>query len=179
MYQLSDQQIDFILDDIQIHGIRIGSLQQNLLDHICILIEQNLEENGDFEKYYSSAIRTFYKEDLREIEEETVFLLEHRGPHVLLSRSQFFLALFTVVLGPFIAFGLLAWLVKSREAGGPGIPVEAWSVMLVYSLFPLLILLVLLLTPDRFDPLIPKRSKVLLGIRPFIKIIHADSAYAG
>ena len=71
MYTLSDQQVDFILDDIRQHGIQIEDLQQNLLDHICILVEQNLEENGDFEQYYSSVISSFYRQEMREIEEET------------------------------------------------------------------------------------------------------------
>ncbi|HZE86382.1 MAG TPA: hypothetical protein VE035_18810, partial [Puia sp.] len=124
MYQLSDQQIDFILDDIHAHGIRIGDLQQNLLDHICILIEENLEENGDFRQCYSKVIRTFYKQELREIEEETIFLMEHRGPHILLSRGLFFLILFTIFIGPFVGYDLLVWLLRHREHGGWGIPVE-------------------------------------------------------
>jgi hypothetical protein len=176
MYRLSDQQTDFILDDIRAHGIKTESLQQNLLDHICIIIEQGLEENGNFEQFYPAVMRTFYKQELRELEEEAFFLLEHKGPHILLSRNQFFLILFTLFIGPFVAYALF-----SGPAGGSGIsgiPVEVWRGTLVLSLFPLLVLLVILLTPERFDPLIPRRSVVLLGIRPFIRIIPPDAVYA-
>jgi len=48
-----------------------------------------------------------------------------------------------------------------------------WGDTLVYALGPFLILLVLFLTPDGLDPLLPKRSRVLLGARSFIKIIRA------
>jgi len=71
MYTISEDNIEFILKDLHQRGIETESLQLNLLDHICILIEENLEENGDFESYYYSAIKTFYKNELYEIEEAT------------------------------------------------------------------------------------------------------------
>lgn len=75
MYCINDKQIDYILSDISARGVGMESLQQNLLDHICCIIEQNLEENGDFESFYQETVRTFYKAELWEIEEETLSLL--------------------------------------------------------------------------------------------------------
>ncbi|MES2131563.1 MAG: hypothetical protein V4506_04380 [Bacteroidota bacterium] len=75
MYRISDQQIDFILNDISARGVEMESLQQNLLDHICCIIEHDLEENGDFESFYQKTVKTFYKDALWEIEEETLQLL--------------------------------------------------------------------------------------------------------
>jgi hypothetical protein len=75
MYCLSDQQIDYILNDIGARGVEMESLQHNLLDHVCCIIEQNLEANGDFESFYQKSIKTFYKDELWEIEEETLQLL--------------------------------------------------------------------------------------------------------
>ena len=83
MYQLSDQQIDYILNDIGARGVEMESLQQNLLDHICCIIEQNLEENGDFESFYQTTIKTFYKDELWEIEEETLQLLTHKNYYTM------------------------------------------------------------------------------------------------
>lgn len=82
-YQLSEQQIVFILDDIRARGIETESLQQNLLDHICCIVEQGLEENGDFEAFYQSVIPRFYKQDLREIEEETALLLTFKNYYAM------------------------------------------------------------------------------------------------
>jgi hypothetical protein len=75
MYRISDQQIDYILNDISARGVEMESLQQNLLDHVCCVIENNLEEKGDFESFYQKTIKTFYKDALWEIEEETLQLL--------------------------------------------------------------------------------------------------------
>lgn len=169
MYCLNEQQIDFILGDINARGIRLESLQYDLLDHICVIIEQQLEKEEDFEQCYEATITTFYRQELREIEDETFFLLECRN-RVSLSRNQFFFLLFTVFIGPFVSYDL-AWLVTSGPTAGWKIPLEIWAPTVVYSQWPLLILLVLLLTPERLDPLIPRRSKILLGIRPFIKVV--------
>jgi len=175
MYTLSDQQVDFILDDIRRHGIEIEDLQQNLLDHICILVEQNLEENGDFEQYYSSVISSFYRQEMREIEEETLFLLTHKTPYIVLNRIQFFGLLFTVVMGPFIGYALHAMTGSNTiTLGLDGVAIEEWKATIVFSLHPLLILLVLFFTPERLDPLIPRGARVLLGVRPFIRILPTD-----
>lgn len=170
MYSLNDQQLDFILGDINARGVRLESLQNDLLDHICVIIEQRLEKDEDFKQCYKATIRAFYRKELREIEDETLFLLARRN-RLTLSRSQFFALLFTIFIGPFVSYDV-AWLVNSGPTAGWNIPMNIWAPTVVYSLFPLLILLVLLLTPERLDPLIPKKSKVLLGIRPFIKIVR-------
>jgi hypothetical protein len=150
---------------------------------------------------------------------------------VILTRNQFFLLLFMLVVVPFLANKII-WLANSRQTNGrmwytghgnlgsalgistyaviryrvdkdslyfnnnvnldirPGtiVPVRykksnpsdavvddfvsIWVETLVYALFPILILLVLFLMPERFDPIIPKKSKVVLGKKPFIQIVH-------
>lgn len=75
MYQLKDKHIDFILNDISARGVTIEDLQYNLLDHICCIIERNLEENGDFENFYKRTVQSFFKNELKEIEEETISLI--------------------------------------------------------------------------------------------------------
>src|SRR6185369_15423946 len=83
MYCLSDEQIDYILNDIRRNGVEMEDLQQNLLDHICCIIEQNLEANGNFEHIYSATIKTFYKKEMRKIEEETKFLLKFKNYYTM------------------------------------------------------------------------------------------------
>ena len=83
MYCLSEKQIDYILNDISARGVEMESLQLNLHDHICCIIEQNLEENGDFESFYQKTIKTFYKDELWEIEEETLLLLTYKNYYAM------------------------------------------------------------------------------------------------
>jgi hypothetical protein len=79
MYHLSNNQVDFILDDIKKRGIQIDSLQQNLLDHICCMLENEMKPDDDFEKIYSITIQKFYKNELIEIEQETNYLLTFKN----------------------------------------------------------------------------------------------------
>lgn len=83
MYCINDAQIDFILKDISARGIERVELQQDLLDHICCIIEHNLGEDGDFESFYNVIIKDFYKNSLKEIEEETINLLIHKNYYVM------------------------------------------------------------------------------------------------
>lgn len=83
MYCINDKQIDYILNDIRARGVEMEDLQYNLLDHICCLIEQNLEENGDFEGFYKKTIPKFYKHELWEIEEETITLLTFKNYYTM------------------------------------------------------------------------------------------------
>ncbi len=83
MYHLSEQQIDYIFNDISARGVEMESLQQNLLDHVCCIIENNLEENGDFESFYQKTIKSFYKDELWEIEEETLLLLTYKNYYTM------------------------------------------------------------------------------------------------
>jgi hypothetical protein len=46
-----------------------------------------------------------------------------------------------------------------------------WEDIVINSLLPELVLLILYLTPAKFDPLIPRKSRILIGKKPFIKII--------
>lgn len=75
MYRLKDQHIDYILNDISARGVTIEDLQYNLVDHICCIIENNLEENGDFENFYQQTVQSFFKKELKEIEDETISLI--------------------------------------------------------------------------------------------------------
>jgi len=109
MYRISDQQIDYILNDIGARGVEMESLQQNLLDHVCCIIENNLEENGDFESFYKKTIHTFYKDELWEIEEETLLLLTYKNYYTM-KKTMIFSGSFsaaTMILG--ILFKFLYW----------------------------------------------------------------------
>jgi hypothetical protein len=75
MYTVSEQQIEYILNDIRRNGVEMEDLQLNLLDHICCILEQNLKDGDDFESFYQKTVKQFYKKNLWEIEKETIALL--------------------------------------------------------------------------------------------------------
>src|SRR6478736_5542246 len=109
MYCLSEKQIDFILADIRARGVALESLQQDLLDHVCCIIEQNLEANGNFEDFYFATIQTFYKQELKEIEEETLFLLTHKNYYAMKKIMLASGAFSAIVLSFGILFKFMHW----------------------------------------------------------------------
>jgi hypothetical protein len=165
MFTITDQHIDYVKCDLDASGIKTPDLQLNLLDHICVLAERDLADGDDFYAYYRSVIPSFYRESMAEIEAETMFLLRHRRPWLLLNRGQFLCGLFVVLIGPFAGYDVLRLLAMGR------LPLHVWGGTLIFMQFPFLVWLVIAFTPERFDPLLPKGAKILLGRRPFISIL--------
>src|SRR5690349_19144660 len=134
MYCLSEKQIDYILNDICARGVKMEELQQNLLDHVCCIIEHNLEENGDFEHFYSTTIKTFYKKELREIEEETILLLTFKNYYnmkkAMIISGTFSAA--TFIIGSF--FKVMHW---------PGAAVLLFSGIIIFCFMFLPLMLIL------------------------------------
>ncbi|MDB0037955.1 hypothetical protein N9F08_01195 [bacterium] len=75
MVSVTDKQLDFILNDIVAHGIITEDLQENLLDHICCIVENEMNTEDDFFKFYERILPRFFTDELREIQEETDKLL--------------------------------------------------------------------------------------------------------
>jgi hypothetical protein len=79
MYNLTDEQIEYILCDIRRNGVEMEDLQLSLLDHICCILERDLRDGDDFEAFYHATVRQFYRQELREIEVETIHLLTFKN----------------------------------------------------------------------------------------------------
>jgi hypothetical protein len=100
MYKVTDEQIDFILDNIKANGVTIEDLQYNLLDHICCIVENEMAEDEDFYKFYETIMPRFFKNELKEIEQETNNLLTFKNYYAMkntLKISGIISAIFTVL----------------------------------------------------------------------------------
>jgi glycogen synthase len=79
MYSLREDEIDYILHDIESRGVVLEDLRDDLLDHICCIIERELPEGGDFVKFYEFVLPRFFKKKLAEIQEETDNLIRFKN----------------------------------------------------------------------------------------------------
>ncbi len=104
MFVLKDEQIGFILEDIRRNGIVTEALQQDLLDHICCVIETEMLDESNFEEFYRSILPRFFKRNLREIQEETTLLLTFKNYYamkkILLISGAF--SAITLLIGAFL-----------------------------------------------------------------------------
>ncbi len=161
MYCITDKQVDYILDDIRRNGIEMEDLQLNLLDHICCIIEQQLEEDGDFERFYHATVRQFYKHDLHEIEEETINLLTFKNFYQM---KKFMLisggfSAVTFIFGSF--FKIMHW---------PGA-----SVMLVLAFFAFSLLFLPMVFVLKTKEMNQLRDKWILGLGTIAGILYCAS----
>jgi hypothetical protein len=100
MRNISDEELDFILKDIKANGVVIEDLQNNLLDHICCIIEHEMPVNEDFYKFYKQILPRFFKNDLKELQVETENLLTFKNYYAMrntLKISGIVSALFTIL----------------------------------------------------------------------------------
>ena len=169
MYQLSNEQVDLIDLDLIRLGLTTESVRANILDHLCILIEQQITHADEFDQAYRTLLPSFYQNDLREIETQTQLLLWSRD-HLILTKMQFFALLFFMLTGPFVFYML--WTIPAQSpASAYLVSKKVWGPVLAYGTWPLCSLFVLFLIPDHLDPPIPKRARIALGFRPVITII--------
>jgi len=169
MYPLSDEQVDLIDQDLIRLGLTTESVRANILDHVCILIEQQIGHADEFDKAYRSLLPTFYHKDLREIEWQTQLLLLSRD-HLILTKIQFFTLLFLMLAGPFVIY--LLWAISAQPTASTYlVPKAVWGPVLAYAAWPLSSLIVIFLIPDHLDPPVPKHARIALGVAPLIAVI--------
>lgn len=170
MYSLSNEQVDLIDRDLIRLGLHTESVRTNILDHLCIMIEQEIACADEFEEAYRNILPAFYNKELREIERQTQLLLWSRD-HLILTKLQFFALLFFLLVGPCIMY---MWWASQTEVPASEylVPKDVWGAVLAYASWPLSSLLVLFLIPDRLDPPIPRHAKVAVGFRRGIFIMQ-------
>lgn len=83
MHKITDSQVDFILDDIERRGVVTEDVRYNILDHVCCIIENEMDNEMNFNEFYKNTIARFYKKELGEIEEETQNLLTFKNYYIM------------------------------------------------------------------------------------------------
>ena len=172
MYTLSDKQIEFIIDDIRRRGIEMEDLQSNLLDHICCIMENELEETGDFEQCYESVIIRFYNDDLEELEEETKSLLTFKN-YYKMKKIMISSGVFASV---FMAIGIVF-----KFLHAPGASACIGLSVILFSLVFLPLLLTLRIKErkeikDRVIVIAGILSGIMLSLGVWFKIMHWPGA---
>lgn len=71
MDQLTEEQIVFIEKELNKRGLSYFTLKDELLDHICSAIENDMAEGKPFEKAYEGAISYFDEQTLQHLQRET------------------------------------------------------------------------------------------------------------
>ncbi|HRG58408.1 MAG TPA: hypothetical protein PK323_05580 [Bacteroidia bacterium] len=106
MLSLTEEQIAFIEKDIRVRGITSSDLSIDLLDHICCLIEEELDEYRNFETVYEKTLLLFGDQGLKEIQEETNRLLIFKHYYFMNSTMKIsgYISSMMILIGAFFKF---------------------------------------------------------------------------
>lgn len=134
MATIKNEHIDFILNDISNRGVIITDLKENILDHVCCIIEKEMPPDADFHAFYEEVIPRFFNNDLKEIQKETDYLLSSKHIDVLTTVLKISGLVSVAVL-------MLGMYYKLNHLQGTGILLLIGVVLFSLVFLPVLILL--------------------------------------
>ena len=172
--KLTNEQVDQIRLHIQKSGIRFQSLEDDVLDHLCCILEDEKDPNVNFEKRLQVAINDLAPNGLDKLERETVFLLNSKKL-IHLKKLMYLVGLgSSIALAMGVCFKLLHW------PGG--------DQLLIYGFISFTLLFLPMTMIDRFKLKIQKSlserlrfmlgalSAITTGLAVVFKILHLQGA---
>jgi len=152
MYKITDNEVDFILNDISKKGIKTEDVRDNILDHVCCIIENEMKKGMNFNEFYRDTISQFYLNNLDEIEEETQLLLTFKYYHAM-KRTVKTSGIISILL--FVIGSIL----KSLHLPGAGV-----AIVLGLSFFSLVFIPLNIVLKYRDDKEDKNRLTMVLGL---------------
>ncbi len=103
--ELNNQQIAYVEDFLTAHQLDYLPLKEEMLDHICCMIESRMAEGISFHLASKKVFDTFGKDDMKELQDQTIFLLEQKP--LTMKKISF------LVLGLLLTAFTLVWGMKA------------------------------------------------------------------
>jgi len=133
MSKLSDEQVEYIEQQVNNSQIESKELQEDLIDHFCCVIEDYLDQGKTFEESYNKAYEIVCPNGFDEIYKETLLLLTSNNI-IIMKKSMYILGFIaTVLLTTSILFKLMHW-------PGAGLLIVLGAFMLIFVLLPIIAL---------------------------------------
>lgn len=130
---ISEEHEERIIQEVTNSSIKNQSLKDDLIDHLCCLIEMEMDRGSTFEKALEKAYKQTAPNGLNEIQQETIFLLNYTKI-MLMKRLTF-------VSGYLFALTWVAGIMfKILHLWGAGMLLGIGGIGLAFIFFPLLII---------------------------------------
>ncbi|MDZ7739945.1 MAG: hypothetical protein U5K32_12950 [Bacteroidales bacterium] len=124
-----DNNIDNIRKDIINHGLTYEPLIDDLLDHICCMVEEKMEKGDSYEESYTDTINSIGENRLPEIQHQTLILLNKK--HQKMKKLTYFLGLSAAII---LLFGAIS---KRMHWPGAGIELTLGLLVIILGFLPL------------------------------------------
>lgn len=171
---LTQKQVDFIRTEINKSRISIPELKDDLLDHFCCFIEQEIKEGNSFENAYENALEQVCPNGFDEIQKETIYMLNFK--RILFMKKL----MYTIGLMTSISISI-GWLFKILNWPGGGD-------IFTYGFLGFILLFLPMLAIDRYKLNLNRAlseklrlilgfsSAILIGLATLFKMMHLQGA---
>ncbi|UCG27983.1 MAG: hypothetical protein JSV24_01105 [Bacteroidales bacterium] len=133
MSKLSDEQIEFIEQQVNNSQIESVELKEDLIDHFSCVIEEYMDQGRSFEDSYNKAYQIICPNGFDEIYKETLLLLTSKNI-IVMKKSMYILGFIAAVLWTTsILFKLMHW-------PGAAALIILGAFMLIFVLLPIIAL---------------------------------------
>lgn len=78
MSYLTEKNIEFISQKINGSNIELNEMREDLIDHFCCAIEEDMKKGLSFDKSYDKSYQNICPDGFDEIQRETIFLLTYK-----------------------------------------------------------------------------------------------------
>lgn len=129
MSNLSQENIEFITQTINQSAIKSTEMKEDLIDHFCCAIEEEMKKGLSFEKSYEKAYRNICPEGLVDIQHETVFLLTFKKIKAM--KRLLYLSGYLTAIGVTTTFAL-----KMTHTAGAAIAFFVSFILLMFLFLP-------------------------------------------
>lgn len=111
MSNLTDENIEFITQIINGSKIKSDEMKEDLIDHFCCAIEEEMKKGLSFKKSYDKAYQNICPDGFDEIQRETVYLLTFKNIKAMkrLMYLSGYLALIGITTTLFLRFSHLSY----------------------------------------------------------------------
>lgn len=133
---LSEQNIEFVIKKINGSKIESSELREDLIDHFCCAIEEEMKKGLSFEESFDKAYQKICPDGLDEIQRETLFLLTYKKNKAM-KRLLYLSGYLTTIA---ITTAIYMIIFQSRHIPGSSIFLVAGVLLLMFLFLPSLFL---------------------------------------
>jgi cation transport ATPase len=151
--KLSPEQESIIENFVLAQGIKIPTLRDDLIDHLCCVVESELGKEKSFEQILDEAVKDLAPDGLQEIQHQTIFLLNSKRIIAMKKVLYFTGFIGSLALTAGVTFKLMHW---------------PWAnVLFIIGFLFLLLIFIPLLAIDRYKVSLSKavsvKTKIIMG----------------
>lgn len=153
--------IEFIIKQISESGISSEALKEDLTDHFCCVVEEEMKRGKTFKEAYDKAFNNICPNGFNEIENETIYLLTSKTTNNMKKTLSLtgIIILIMVITGTFM---------KIMHWPGPGVILLISALALVFAFFPMLFMY---LYRNEINKVFSNKLKHVLGYAGFSILI--------